>query len=113
MSESCSVEGIASESRDPLSLTPQKQKQKTLEVLLAWFLREAEKQPVYFVMEDLHWADPSTLELISLLIEPVPAAGSAHPWGRLPGSTHRKILSPASHPVARPVCPFPADRGAP
>lgn len=53
-------------------MTPQRQRQKTLEALLAWFLREAEQQPVYFVMEDLHWADPSTLDLIGLLIEQAP-----------------------------------------
>ncbi len=57
----------------PLSLTPQRQKQKTLEILQASFLRQAEKQPVYFVMEDLHWTDPSTLELISLLIDQSPS----------------------------------------
>jgi class 3 adenylate cyclase/DNA-binding winged helix-turn-helix (wHTH) protein/predicted ATPase len=58
----------------PLALTPQRQKQKTLEALLAWLLQEAERQPVCFVMEDLHWVDPSTLEFLSLLIEQVPTA---------------------------------------
>jgi len=56
----------------PLTLTPQRQKQKTLEALLAWLLKEAERQPVLVVMEDLHWVDPSTLELLSLLIDHVP-----------------------------------------
>jgi predicted ATPase len=46
----------------PLTLTPQRQKQKTLEVLLFWLLQEAERHPVLFVVEDLHWVDPSTLE---------------------------------------------------
>ena len=44
-----------------LTLTPQRQKQKTLEALLTWILKEAESQPVCFIMEDLHWIDPSTL----------------------------------------------------
>jgi len=57
-----------------LNLTPQRQKQKTLEALLAWLLKEAERQPVRFVMEDLHWVDPSTLEFLSLLIDQVPTA---------------------------------------
>jgi predicted ATPase/class 3 adenylate cyclase len=56
----------------PLTLTPQRQKQKTLEALLAWLLQEAERQPVCLVMEDLHWVDASTLEFLSLLIEQVP-----------------------------------------
>ena len=50
----------------PLTLTPQRQKQKTLEALLAWLLKEAERQPVLAVWEDVHWADPSTLELLTL-----------------------------------------------
>ena len=58
----------------PLTLEPQRQKQKTLEALLAWWLKEAERQPVCLLVEDLHWADPSTLELLSLLIDQVPTA---------------------------------------
>jgi DNA-binding winged helix-turn-helix (wHTH) protein/tetratricopeptide (TPR) repeat protein/class 3 adenylate cyclase/tRNA A37 threonylcarbamoyladenosine biosynthesis protein TsaE len=58
----------------PLQLTPQRQKQKTLELVLAWWLKEAERQPVCVIMEDLHWADASTLELLNLLIEQVPTA---------------------------------------
>jgi predicted ATPase/tRNA A37 threonylcarbamoyladenosine biosynthesis protein TsaE len=56
----------------PLTLTPQRQKHKTLEVLLAWLLAEVERQPMCFIVEDLHWADASTLEWLSLLIEQVP-----------------------------------------
>jgi class 3 adenylate cyclase len=58
----------------PLSLNPQRQRQKTLEVLLAWLLAEAERQPTLAVWEDLHWADPSTLEFLSLLIDQIPTA---------------------------------------
>jgi class 3 adenylate cyclase/predicted ATPase len=58
----------------PLSLSPQRQRQKTLEVLLAWLLAEAERQPTLAVWEDLHWADPSTLEFLSLLIDQIPTA---------------------------------------
>jgi class 3 adenylate cyclase/predicted ATPase len=58
----------------PLTLTPQRQKQKTMAVLLAWLLEETEKTAVYCAWEDLHWADPSTLEFLSLIIDQVPAA---------------------------------------
>jgi DNA-binding winged helix-turn-helix (wHTH) protein/predicted ATPase len=54
------------------TLTPPQQKQKTLEVLLAWLLQEAEQQPTYLVLEDLQWADPSTLEFLTLLLHQVP-----------------------------------------
>jgi hypothetical protein len=58
-----------SASYPPLTLTPQQQRQKTLEILLSWLSAEAQRQPVLLVVEDLHWADPSTLELLSLLID--------------------------------------------
>ena len=58
----------------PLTLTPERQKQKTLEALLAWLLAETEQQPVLFIVEDLHWVDPSTLEWLSLVVEQSPTA---------------------------------------
>src|SRR5712692_8808401 len=57
-----------------LTLTPQRQQQKTQEAVLAWLLAMAAKQPLRFVMEDLHWADLSTLELLGLLIDQTPTA---------------------------------------
>ena len=58
----------------PLTLPPERQKQKTLETLLAWLLAETEQQPVLFIVEDLHWVDPSTLEWLSLVVEQSPTA---------------------------------------
>jgi len=64
-----------SDERDPpLQLTPQRQRQKTLEAIVAIVLELAERQPVLFVVEDLHWVDPSTLELLDLLITQGPTA---------------------------------------
>jgi predicted ATPase len=64
-----------SASYPPLTLTPQRQKQKTLEALLTWLLALMEQQPILFVVEDLHWIDPSTLEFLTLLVEQGPTAG--------------------------------------
>jgi TOMM system kinase/cyclase fusion protein len=58
----------------PLTVSPEQQKQKTLQAFLAIFLRIAAQQPVLFVMEDLHWVDPTTLELLSLLVDQGPTA---------------------------------------
>ena len=59
----------------PLTLSPQKQKQQTQEALVAWLVEEAEQQPVYCAWEDLHWADPSTLEVLTLFLEQCPLFG--------------------------------------
>jgi predicted ATPase len=56
----------------PLNLMPQQQKQQTLDAVVAWLLEEAERRPVVQVWEDLHWADPSTLELLTLEMEQLP-----------------------------------------
>ena len=74
-----------------LTLSPQQQRQQTQDVLVAWLLEEAERHPVLAVWEDLHWADPSTLENLSLLVEQAPTAAMLHvltfrpefepPWG--------------------------------
>ena len=53
----------------PLTMSPEQQKQKILHALLTTLLRIAAQQPVLFVMEDLHWVDPSTLEFLSLLVD--------------------------------------------
>jgi class 3 adenylate cyclase len=58
----------------PLPLSAEQQKQKTLQALLTIMLRIAAQQPMLFVMEDLHWVDPSTLELLSLLVDQGPTA---------------------------------------
>jgi TOMM system kinase/cyclase fusion protein len=58
----------------PLTLSPQRQKQQTQEALVAWLLAAAAQQPVLAIWEDLHWADPSTLELLALLLDQVPTA---------------------------------------
>ncbi|MFL5345422.1 MAG: protein kinase domain-containing protein [Hyalangium sp.] len=51
-----------------LRLTPERLKEKTLEALTALLLRMTEDRPVFAVVEDLHWADPSTLELLGFLL---------------------------------------------
>src|SRR3989441_7274968 len=58
----------------PLPMSPEQHKQKTLQALLTTLLRIAAQQPVLFVMEDLHWVDPSTLEFLSLLVDQGPTA---------------------------------------
>jgi predicted ATPase len=46
-----------------LELTPQQRRQKTLEALHAQVDTFARKNPVLMILEDAHWADPTSLEL--------------------------------------------------
>jgi class 3 adenylate cyclase len=62
----------------PLTGTPQQQKQQTLDTLVAWLAAQAERQPVLAVWEDLHWADPTTLEILGLVIEQAPTVPMLH-----------------------------------
>jgi predicted ATPase/class 3 adenylate cyclase len=67
------------EARYPaLSLSPQQQRQYTQDVLVAWVLEKAERQPVLAVWEDLHWADPSTVEALGLVMDQTPTVAMLH-----------------------------------
>src|SRR5262245_38525572 len=53
-------------------LSPQRQKQMTQEALVAWLLEDTERTTVSCAWEDLHWADPSSLEVLSLVLNQAP-----------------------------------------
>ncbi|MGH7553657.1 MAG: AAA family ATPase, partial [Longimicrobiales bacterium] len=46
----------------PLNLSPQKQKEKTLEALAGQIEALSQRQPVLMVVEDAHWIDPTSRE---------------------------------------------------
>lgn len=49
----------------PLDLPPQQQRERTLEVLDGWLAAIARRRPTLFIVEDLHWADPTTIEFVN------------------------------------------------
>jgi class 3 adenylate cyclase/tetratricopeptide (TPR) repeat protein len=55
-------------------LDPSAFREVTLARLVDWMSALADRTPHLFVVEDLHWADPSTLELLRLVAERRPAA---------------------------------------
>lgn len=57
----------------PLGTSPQLQRQAMMELLVTLLTERSDRQPVLFVLEDLHWADPTSQELLTQLIEEVPA----------------------------------------
>ena len=82
---------IPEERYPPLNLSPHRQRQKTLESIVSILLELADQQPVLFILEDLHWTYPTTLELLDLLIDQAPTAAVCvlltcrpafqQPWG--------------------------------
>jgi class 3 adenylate cyclase/predicted ATPase len=52
-----------------LALAPQVLRTKTHELLSDWLTSTSESNPVVTIWEDLHWADPSTLEVLTLIVE--------------------------------------------
>src|SRR6185436_2380452 len=56
----------------PLVISPIRRRARTLDILLALVKAVATQVPTLLVVEDLHWADPSTLELLQMLISAPP-----------------------------------------
>ena len=58
--------------RHPLpNLSPQRKKERTLEALIRQLEGLARPQPVVMVFEDAHWIDPTSRELLDLIVERV------------------------------------------
>jgi DNA-binding winged helix-turn-helix (wHTH) protein/predicted ATPase len=90
-------------------MSPEERRRETIETILALLLAMADRQPLLLVVEDLHWLDPSSLELLGLLIEHAAAVPLLllltfrpelrPPWGQRSELT-RLTLSPLSHTQA-------------
>jgi class 3 adenylate cyclase/tetratricopeptide (TPR) repeat protein len=52
-----------------LDLTPQQRRQRTLDALIGQVGELAKRQPLLLIFEDIHWIDPSSLELVSRAID--------------------------------------------
>lgn len=64
-----SLLSVSTEGRyPPLALTPQRQKEQTLNALELQLVGLAAHQPVLLVFEDLHWVDPTTRQLLDRLM---------------------------------------------
>jgi DNA-binding CsgD family transcriptional regulator/Tfp pilus assembly protein PilF len=51
----------------PSSLDPQQEQRRLFALLLQFFTEQASRQPLLFIVEDLHWSDESSLELLLYL----------------------------------------------
>ena len=52
----------------PLQVSPRKQKEQTLEALVGRVATLSRVSPVLMVVEDLHWIDPTSQELLDILV---------------------------------------------
>jgi class 3 adenylate cyclase/predicted ATPase len=62
------VAGVITMSATDARQTPERLRERTLEVLVAWFWLEAQSSPMCLIVEDLHWIDPSTGEFLERLM---------------------------------------------
>src|SRR3954468_24795473 len=67
--------GIDTEGRYPrLDLLPEQQRARTLEAQTEQLLGLARERPVLCLFEDVHWADPTTLELVEQALDRIAGA---------------------------------------
>jgi predicted ATPase len=59
------------ERHPPLDLSPQRKKERLFSALLRQLDGLAQRQPVLIIFEDLHWADPTSREMLDLMIDRV------------------------------------------
>ena len=81
-------------------LAPEELRRRQLAALVSWFLAGARSQPVALAFEDLHWADPTSLDLMQALAErgaqaPMLILATARPEFRAPWSlrSHHSVIS--------------------
>ena len=75
---------------------PEELRRRQLAAMTAWVLAGARSQPVVLAFEDLHWADPTSLDLLRALRRPRRASAAA-PIGYDPSR-----VSPALEPALAP-----------
>src|SRR5450631_433068 len=77
-----------------LTLTPQQRRSRILAVFIDQFKGLASRKPLLWVIEDAHWIDPTTLELIELALDPMQSVSALV----LITSRPTFVASFASHP---------------
>jgi class 3 adenylate cyclase/predicted ATPase len=82
------------------TLAPEELRRRQLAAMTAWYLAGARSQPVVLAIEDLHWADPTSLDLLRALAErgaqaPLLLLATARPEFRPPWSlrSHHSLIS--------------------
>ena len=90
----------------PLNLTPQQLRDRTIDALIGQVLALSRQRPVLFVVEDAHWIDPSTENLISEIMPRIADAAvlmliTYRPEYRPPWADHPHLTSVALNRLSR------------
>jgi class 3 adenylate cyclase/tetratricopeptide (TPR) repeat protein len=96
-------------------LSPQQRKEKTLAALLAQVDGLAREQPMLMLFEDLHWIDPTSLELLTASVDrvqrlPVLLLATARPEFTPPWSSHAHVTALSLTHLSRRECMALVDR---
>jgi class 3 adenylate cyclase/tetratricopeptide (TPR) repeat protein len=93
----------------PLTLSPTRQRTRTIEILVAMVQDFSRRAPTVLLVEDLHWSDPSSLEVLTSLINAMPPIPllvlfTARPLFQLPpdfmeGATDLRVAPLQGHEV--------------
>ncbi len=79
-------------------MTPRRKREKTLEALLLQLEALVQHQPVVMVFEDVHWIDPTSLELLGMIVKqiqqlPVLLLITARPEFTAPWPSHAHVTT--------------------
>lgn len=106
---------ISSKKYPPLNLSPMAKKMRIMDGLTKGLLHRAGIQPVLLLVEDLHWADPSTLEWLNSFLTPAQGTPilmlcTTRPnydpqWEDLPGVTKLDLHRLNAEQITR-ICQF-------
>jgi len=96
-------------------LSPQQRKEKTLAALLAQIDGLARQQPVLMLFEDLHWIDPTSLELLTAIVDrvqrlPVLLLATTRPEFTPPWPSHAHVTALSLTRLSRRECVALVDR---
>jgi len=93
-----SLLGITGEDAPPVRMSPPEQRARTLAALQDLLLAEAREKPLVIVYEDLHWADPTSLDFLSGFLAasraaPLMVIATTRPGNQLEWTAHDGVTT--------------------
>jgi class 3 adenylate cyclase/tetratricopeptide (TPR) repeat protein len=111
------------ESPAPIGVSPHQIQERTRTVMLQLLLGYSSERPLVLLLEDVHWADPSTLELLGMLVNevqtrPILLLLTARPefespWEHAPHALHLPLTRLGSEEVGRIILRVTAGKALP